>query len=146
MLTGVIGTLASFGMFLAIGNWQDHLAEVRFVGVARDHLQTLNAGLKDATDLLYSMRAYFESLEHPATQSEYQAFSHSLRNRVAGLRDTGWAPRMRPSVSLTALKRSRSRERMAISWPPSASRRSTARCSRNAIRFGRPVNASCRAR
>ena len=94
VLTGVIGTLASFGMFLAIDTWQDHLAELRFIGLARDHLQTLNAGLKDATDLLYSMRSYFESLDHPATRSEYQAFSHSLRDRVAGLRDTGWAPRV----------------------------------------------------
>jgi diguanylate cyclase (GGDEF)-like protein len=94
VLTGIIGVLTSTGMFVAIGGWQAHLAELRFTSLAHDNLQTINAGLKDATDLLYSMRAYFESLDHRASRAEYLAFSKSLRERVVGLRDTGWAPRV----------------------------------------------------
>ncbi len=94
VLTWVIGAIASLGMFSTIRHWQSHVADIRFTSLAADHLQTINAGLKDATDLLYSMRAYFESLDHRATRAEYQRFSHTLRERVVGLRDTGWAPRV----------------------------------------------------
>jgi diguanylate cyclase (GGDEF)-like protein len=93
-LTGLIGTLASIGLFLAINTWQAHVSELRASSLAGDHLQTINTGLKDATDLLYSMRAYFESRERPVSRAEFEAFSHSLRQRVPGLRDTGWAPRI----------------------------------------------------
>jgi diguanylate cyclase (GGDEF)-like protein len=92
VLTGIIGTLASVGMFLAIGSWQAHLRDVRFAALAQDHLQTINAGLQDATDLLYSLRAYFESHDGAVSRAEFEAFSKSLRQRVPGLRDTGWAP------------------------------------------------------
>jgi diguanylate cyclase (GGDEF)-like protein len=94
VLTGIVGALASAAMSMAIGGWQAHVAELRFTSLARDHLQTINAGLHDATDLLYSMRAYFESLDHRPSRAEYLAFSRSLRERVVGLRDTGWAPRV----------------------------------------------------
>jgi len=72
----------------------DYLSELRFTGVARFHLQTMNSVLEDATGLLFSMRAYFESLDHRVSRTEYQTFSHSLRQRVVGLRDTDWAPRV----------------------------------------------------
>jgi diguanylate cyclase (GGDEF)-like protein len=94
VLTAVVGIVASIGMFLAIGGWQSHLRELRFTSLSRDHLQTINSGLSDATGLLHSMRAYFESLDGHVSRTEYQTFSHSLRERVAGLRDTGWAPRV----------------------------------------------------
>ena len=94
VLIGIVGTSASIGMFAAIRQWQAHVANVRFTSLARDDLQTINSGLRDATDLLYTMRAYFESLDHRVSRAEFQAFSHSLRERVVGLRDTGWAPRV----------------------------------------------------
>jgi diguanylate cyclase (GGDEF)-like protein len=81
-------------MCLAIWSWQTRVAELRFTSLAGDHLQTINAELKGAIDLQYSMRAYFESLDRLPTPIEYQAFSGSLRERVVGLRDTGWAPRV----------------------------------------------------
>jgi len=93
-LTGVVGSFASIALFITITGWQNHLAELRFTGVARSHLQTMNSVLEDATGLLFSMRAYFESLDHRVSRTEYQTFSHSLRQRVVGLRDTGWAPRV----------------------------------------------------
>lgn len=94
VLTGIVGAVASTGMFVAIQGWQAHVAELRFTSRARDHLLTINSGLKDATDLLYSMRAFFESLDHRPSRAEYLAFSGGLRERVVGLRDTGWAPRV----------------------------------------------------
>jgi diguanylate cyclase (GGDEF)-like protein len=94
ILTGIVGGLAAIGMYAAIRGWQAHVAELRFTSLARDDLQTINSGLRDATDLLYSMRAYFESLDHRPSRDEYLAFSKSLRERLVGLRDTGWAPRV----------------------------------------------------
>jgi diguanylate cyclase (GGDEF)-like protein len=94
VLTGIVGALASWGMFAAIDGWQRHVVELRFTSEARDHLRTINSGLQDATDLLWSLRGFFEARESPVSRSEFQAFSGSLRARAVGLRDTGWAPRV----------------------------------------------------
>src|SRR5579862_8116981 len=94
ILTGLLGSIASVGVFLALCGWQNRVADLRFTGLARDHLQTINAGLTDATEVLYSIRGYYESLDHIPTRAEFQAFSAVLRKRAVGLRDTGWAPRV----------------------------------------------------
>jgi diguanylate cyclase (GGDEF)-like protein len=112
VLTAIAGTLSSVGMFVAIDGWRTHIAELRFTSLARDHLQTLNTGLTDTTGLLVTLRAYFESFDHPVTRTEYQAFSRALRERVVGLRDTAWAPRV------TAAERDKfEREIRASGWP-----------------------------
>jgi diguanylate cyclase (GGDEF)-like protein len=94
LLIGIIGSCVSIGMFAAIDGWERHVAELRFSSEARDRLRTINSGLNDATDLLWSMRAYLETMRHPVSRAEYVAFSAALRSRVVGLRDTGWAPRV----------------------------------------------------
>ena len=47
-LTGLIGTCASFALFVAINGWQAHVEDIRFSSLARDHLRSINAGLEDA--------------------------------------------------------------------------------------------------
>ena len=94
LLIGIIGSCVSIGMFAAIDGWERHVAELQFYSEARDRLRTINSGLNDATDLLWSMRAYFETTRHPVSRAEYVAFSEALRSRVVGMRDTGWAPRV----------------------------------------------------
>lgn len=94
IVAAVVGIAGSLAMSIAIGTWQAHLADLRFTVLARDDLQTLNAGLRDATDLLYALRAYLESRDLDVSRGEYQRFSSTLRQRAAGLRDTGWAPRV----------------------------------------------------
>jgi diguanylate cyclase (GGDEF)-like protein len=94
LLIGIVGSCGSIGMFAAIDGWERHVADLRFSSEARDRLRTINSGLTDATDLLWSMRAYLETMQHPVSRAEYMAFSNALRSRVVGLRDTGWAPRV----------------------------------------------------
>jgi diguanylate cyclase (GGDEF)-like protein len=96
-LTAVAGTFASFALFFTVDGWQAHVKELHVANLASDYLQTVNSGLRDATDLLYSLRAYFESRTQPVTRAEFESFSHTLRTRVPGLRDTGWAPRVTAS-------------------------------------------------
>jgi diguanylate cyclase len=92
VLTAIVGSLASIGMFVTIGGWQAHVRQLAFANLASDYLQTVNSGVRDATDLLYSLRAYFESRDDPVSRTEFETFSHTLRARLPGLRDTGWAP------------------------------------------------------
>jgi diguanylate cyclase (GGDEF)-like protein len=94
LLIGIIGCSVSVGMFAAIDGWERHVAELRFSSAARDRLSAINSGLNDATDLLWSLRAYLETTRPPVDRAEYVAFSSALRRRVVGLRDTGWAPRV----------------------------------------------------
>jgi diguanylate cyclase len=112
LVTGIVGAVASAGMFVAISGWQARVAELRFISLARDDLQTLDSGLTDATDVLLSIRAYIESFDHIVTRTEYQAFSRSLRMRAVGLRDTGWAPRV-----IAAERDAFEQEVRATGWP-----------------------------
>jgi diguanylate cyclase (GGDEF)-like protein len=92
VMTAIFGTMASVAMFAAINGWRAHVRQLAFANLAGDYLQTVNFGLRDATDLLYSLRAYFESRAGPVSRTEFESFSYALRTRMPGLRDTGWAP------------------------------------------------------
>ena len=92
VMTAIGGILASIAMFAVIDGRRGHVRELRFALLADDYLQTINSGMLDATELLYSLRAYFQSRDRPVTRSEFESFSRALRTRVPGLRDTGWAP------------------------------------------------------
>ena len=92
--TAVIGVMVSIVCYLAVEFSQIRLAELNLASAARDQEQTLNADLANASDLLYTLRDYFESSVQPVERSEYQAFAKNLRERLIGLRDTGWAPRV----------------------------------------------------
>jgi signal transduction histidine kinase/CheY-like chemotaxis protein len=94
ILTAAIGALVSMVAWLAVASWEARIAELNFTNQARNHLQTLGSDLASASDLLHTLRAFFEATEKPPRRAEYQAFSQSLRERRVGLRDTGWAPRV----------------------------------------------------
>jgi diguanylate cyclase len=94
-LTAVIGVAASIAMFLAVAHWDQRLAQMHLAEAAGKHLLTINTDLAGAGDVMDTLRARFDSVEHPVTRREYQAFAKSMRQRLDGLRDTAWAPRVR---------------------------------------------------
>lgn len=91
ILTGVVGTAVSIAAFLLIAHSQEQIAQLNFGDLANRENQILNVDLSKATDLLYTMRAFFDASE-TVERAEYQSFAASLRTRLAGLRNTGWAP------------------------------------------------------
>ena len=92
--TAVLGVLASFAACLGVANWEHRLLALKLEELAKNHEQTINADLSYAAETVYTLRAFFDSNEHPVTRTEYQAFAKTLRERLAGLRDTGWAVRV----------------------------------------------------
>jgi diguanylate cyclase (GGDEF)-like protein len=92
--TALIGIVASIVAYLAVENSQIRIAELKLAELAKNHQQVLNADLDRASNLLYTLRDYFESSDTPVSRSEYQLFAKNLRGRLTGLRDTGWAPRV----------------------------------------------------
>jgi diguanylate cyclase len=93
-VTVVVGILASIGADLIVARGEYRLAQLSFVELAKDHLEAIDADLDHATDLLYTLRDFIQSTDHPVSRAEYQAFAKSQRTRIDGLRDTGWAPRV----------------------------------------------------
>ncbi len=93
-LTAVFGTLASLGAFLVIGWWEYQLAQIRFQNEARDRLRIMSADFNESSNLLYTLRAYVDSLDRPVSRQDYVRFSEALHSRIVSLRDTGWAPRI----------------------------------------------------
>jgi signal transduction histidine kinase/DNA-binding response OmpR family regulator len=92
VITAVVGTLASIGAFFAIADSEARLAQLDFIKLAESRQQTLNADLASAEHLLYTLRAFSDSVDRPITNAEFQEFATSLRLRLTGLRNTGWAP------------------------------------------------------
>jgi diguanylate cyclase (GGDEF)-like protein len=94
VLTTLFGTVASLGVFLVIGSWEYRVAEINFEDHARDRLRIMVNEFQDSSRLLYTLRAYIASAEHPVSRAEYIRFSATLHGDVVSLRDTGWAPRI----------------------------------------------------
>ncbi len=92
MLTALIGVMVSFGAFIAVARWHTQVEEARFVEAAKSYEQALNVHLSNSAGVLHTLKAYFETTAHHIGAEEYEAFSTDLRERSAGLRDTGWAP------------------------------------------------------
>jgi len=93
-LIAVIGIVSSIAAYLMIGSWESHLARLKFDEAAADELVTINLQLAAATNVLYTLQAYFEVPGQTITREDYGAFAGALRDRAVGLRDTGWAPRI----------------------------------------------------
>lgn len=90
----IIGIAASIGAAVTVAQGEYRLAQLSFVERAKDHVQAIEVDLEHATDLLYTLRDFFTSTDHPISRGEYQSFAKSERARIDGLRDTGWAPRV----------------------------------------------------
>ncbi len=93
-LAAMVGVFLSVAAFLVIAQSESRQAELDFTNRARSYHQTIKSDLANAASLLLTLRGYFSSTDRPISRGEFQAFSKTLRERVVGLRDTGWAPRV----------------------------------------------------
>ena len=94
IITAVVGMLATITAFVLMLSWEYRVAEIDFQSKAKSYLEVINADLGDANTLLYTIAAFISASDHPVSASEFAQFSAALHRRVAGLRDTGWAPRV----------------------------------------------------
>jgi diguanylate cyclase (GGDEF)-like protein len=92
--TAIVGTLLSAFAFVSVSNWDNRLADLKLQELAKNDQQTLNSDLEYATEVLYTLRAYYNTHGHTVSRSEFQAFAKDLRSRLVGLRNTGWALRV----------------------------------------------------
>jgi len=92
-LTALVGTAVSLLAFVAVADWDRHVAAMKLNKLAGDYQQLINSDLERATDVLFTLRAYFEASEH-VDRGEFQAFALELRTRMPGLRGAAWAPRV----------------------------------------------------
>jgi diguanylate cyclase (GGDEF)-like protein len=92
--TAIVGTLLSAFAFVSVSNWDNRLADLKLQELAKNDQQTLNSDLQYATEVLYTLWAYYNTHGHTVSRSEFQAFAKDLRSRLVGLRNTGWALRV----------------------------------------------------
>jgi diguanylate cyclase (GGDEF)-like protein len=93
VVTAVFGVLASMVGLAIISNNDKRLFELKLAELAKSHELAINADLSYAAEAVYTLRAYLDTGDQ-VTRTAYQAFAKSLRARLAGLRDTGWAVRV----------------------------------------------------
>lgn len=98
-LVGALGALASFTVFRLAVSWEVRTAESEFQNRAKNYLQIIDGELQASSTLLFTYRAFFEASDKPVSRAEFMRFSKDLHDRVVGLRDTGWAPRVYQSQS-----------------------------------------------
>jgi diguanylate cyclase (GGDEF)-like protein len=94
VMAAIVGTLVSAVAFVAVSNWEYRLADLKLLELAKNDQQTLNSDLQYATDVLYTLRAYYSTTHQAVGRPEFQAFAKDLRGRLVGLRNTGWARRV----------------------------------------------------
>ncbi|MGP0094560.1 MAG: EAL domain-containing protein [Xanthobacteraceae bacterium] len=94
VVVAIIGALFSVVAFVAVSNSEHRLAAVKLQELAKNDQQTLNSDLEYATEVLYTLRAYYSTADQTVGRSEFQAFAKDLRGRLVGLRNTGWARRV----------------------------------------------------
>jgi CHASE1-domain containing sensor protein len=94
IVAGLIGTAISFAAFFAVSGMEARLAELKLQEVSRSEAQAINSDLDHATGVLFTLRAEFSSADRVVGRAEFQAFAQSLRKRLVGLRNTGWAVRV----------------------------------------------------
>ncbi len=92
LLVALLGLLGSIVAFLTIASSEDNLAELGFTTRAATIHRALEADLGNATDLLYTFAPSSMPPNRPVGRVQYQTFAKSLRERLVGLRNTGWAP------------------------------------------------------
>jgi diguanylate cyclase (GGDEF)-like protein len=94
VLTAVLGILASMAVFMLAMALETRGALSEFENKAKLEQQVIDGELQAANTLLRTFRAYFEAVDHPVSRAEFGRFSTDLHDRVAGMRDAGWAPRV----------------------------------------------------
>ncbi|MGP0089145.1 MAG: EAL domain-containing protein [Xanthobacteraceae bacterium] len=94
VVVAVVGTLVSAVAFVAVSNSEHRLAAVKLQELAKNDQQTLNSDLEYATEVLYTLRAFYSTADQTVSRSEFQAFAKDLRGRLVGMRNTGWARRV----------------------------------------------------
>jgi diguanylate cyclase (GGDEF)-like protein len=92
-LTALVGTVVSLLAFAAVSNWERHVSTLKLNTIAGDYQQIINSDLERATDVLYTLRAYYDTSEH-VDRSEFQDFAMEMRTRMPGLRGAAWAKRV----------------------------------------------------
>jgi diguanylate cyclase (GGDEF)-like protein len=92
--TVAIGLAASLAVGCAVISSNDRIAQLAFVKKASESLQAIETRVASANDALFTLRDLLDATDRPLTVSEFQFFADRLRQRVDGLRDTGWAPRV----------------------------------------------------
>lgn len=92
--TACIGLVVSSLVAVTIARNNERIADLSFDERANEALQTIQHHIDNAHGALFALRDLFDSAEHPVTLAEYQFFAARLRQRIPGLRETGWAPRV----------------------------------------------------
>ena len=93
-MTAALGILASIGAFLLVLSWENRVAEIDFQSRAKSYLEVINADLADARTLLYTIGAYVDTGETIVSPQQFGRFAQVLHNRVVGVRNIAWAPRV----------------------------------------------------
>jgi diguanylate cyclase len=93
-LAAVIGVAVSIIGFLTVSSWEVRLGELKLKELAKNQAQALNSDVEYATGVLYTLRAHFAAADGMVSRQQFQSFAQSLRKRLVGLRNFGWAVRV----------------------------------------------------
>ena len=92
--TVVLGIFVSVGASLLAASWDRKFATLNFQNRAKDYISVINTDLKDADNLLETIRAFIKSSGQPVSTAKFARFASALHGQSVGLRDVGWAPRV----------------------------------------------------
>lgn len=93
--TAAIGLATSLAVAFAAASSNERIAQLAFVKKVSESFETIQTQVRRANDALFTLRDLLDATERPVTLPEFQFFADRLRERCPGLRDAGWAPRVK---------------------------------------------------
>jgi diguanylate cyclase (GGDEF)-like protein len=92
-LTAAMGMAISLLGYFAISDSEERLSTLKLKELAGSYQQLLNSDLDRAIEVLYTLRAYYDTSEQ-VNRREFESFSRGLSKRLPGLRGSVWAKRV----------------------------------------------------
>lgn len=94
LIAACFGTLLSLIGAVAVGRWENRLAQAELEGLAEAQAILIQNGLNEYVSRLTALRTRFETANDDISRSEYQTFSTRLFEAHPGITRIAWLPRI----------------------------------------------------
>jgi diguanylate cyclase (GGDEF)-like protein/PAS domain S-box-containing protein len=95
LVVGIVGIVASIAVWSLMVTAEDRTFAVEYAQRAANQASVLQDGISNYLDKLYSVRALFDSSDHPITRDEFESFSKSLLVNRPAILNISWLPRVK---------------------------------------------------
>jgi diguanylate cyclase (GGDEF)-like protein/PAS domain S-box-containing protein len=92
---GIVGIVVSIAVWALMVSAETRTSAAEYAQRADNQASVLQSGISNYLEKLYSVRALFDSSDHPITRGEFESFSNSLLANRPAILNISWIPRVK---------------------------------------------------